>query len=55
METPCENEAELLEAAFDASPRKIVIKRPAKGAFLADKKPNYSIEGKAVRYDVFVM
>lgn len=55
LETPCENEAELLEAAFDVSPRKIVIKRPAKGAFLADKKPNYSIEGKAVRYDVFVM
>ena len=54
LEMPCENEEELLDAAFEAAPRKIVVKRPAKGAFLAGKKPSYSIDGKAVRYDVFV-
>ena len=55
LETPCENEEELLEAAFSAAPRKIVIKRPAKGEYLAGKKPSYIIDGKSVRYDVFTL
>jgi 16S rRNA (guanine1516-N2)-methyltransferase len=54
LENPCSNEEELLEAAIKSGPKKIVIKRPAKGAYLAGRKPDYSIEGKAIRYDVLV-
>ena len=53
LETPCSNEEDLFMAAFEAKPRKIVIKRPLKGPFLAGKKPDYSISGKAIRYDCF--
>ena len=54
LECPCADEAELLAAAVSANPRKIVIKRPLKGPFLAGRKPDYSVSGKAVRYDVLV-
>ena len=54
LEKPCENEDELLAAAISAHPRRIVIKRPAKGPYLAGRKPDYSLEGKAVRYDCIV-
>lgn len=54
LERPCANEEEMLQAALAAKPRKIVVKRPAKGEYLAGKKPSYSIGGKAVRYDVLV-
>lgn len=52
LERPCDDAAELLQAALDAHPRKVVVKRPPKGPFLADVKPSYSLAGKAVRYDV---
>ena len=55
LECPCENEQQLFEAALVANPKKIVVKRPAKGALLAGKKPDYSIGGKAVRYDCYVL
>lgn len=55
LEKPCSDETSLLEAAFAAKPHKIVIKRPIKGPFLADRKPDYSIKGKSVRYDCFVI
>lgn len=54
LERPCEDEEELLDAALAARPRKIVIKRPPKGPWLAGVKPSHSIAGKAVRYDVIV-
>ena len=54
LELPCSNEEELLEAAVSAGPHKIVIKRPIKGPYLAGRKPSYSVEGKAVRYDCLV-
>ena len=54
LEKPCENEDELLAAAIAAHPRRIVIKRPEKGPYLAGRKPDYSLEGKAVRYDCIV-
>ena len=54
LEQPCEDEAALLEAAFAAHPRKIVVKRPLKGPFLANRKPSYSLRGKTIRYDCFV-
>ena len=54
LERPCEDEEGLLQAALGAHPRKVVIKRPLKGPYLAGVKPSSSIEGKVVRYDVVV-
>ena len=54
LEQPCENEAALVEAAFAAHPRKVVVKRPVKGPHLAGIRPAYSLAGKAVRFDVYV-
>ena len=54
LERPCEDEARLLDAARAARPRKIVVKRPPKGPWLAGAKPSHSLAGKAVRYDVLV-
>ena len=52
LECPCVGEEALLNAAFCAMPDKIVIKRPEKGPFLANVRPDYSYPGKAIRYDV---
>ena len=51
IEMPCTNEVDMLYAATVAKPKRIVIKRPPKGEFLAGVKPDYSISGKAVRFD----
>lgn len=54
LETPCEDEEALMAAAFAAHPRKVVVKRPAKGPHLAGRKPSYTLTGKAIRYDCYV-
>ena len=54
LERPCENEAALLDAALAARPKRIVIKRPAKGPYLAGVKPSFSLLGSAVRFDCIV-
>ena len=54
LERPCAGEEELLNAAIQAGPEKIIIKRPLKGPFLAGRKRGYSIEGKTIRYDCLV-
>ncbi len=54
LEQPCTDEQQLLSTAVSLKPRKIVIKRPAKGKPLAGTKPSYSISGKAIRYDCLV-
>ena len=54
LERPCDDEDALLRAAVAAGPRKVVVKRPVKGPFLAGAKPSYSLAGKAVRYDCIV-
>ena len=54
LEAPCQNEGALLAAAISAAPRKVVVKRPAKGPHLAGVKPSHSLAGKAVRYDVIL-
>lgn len=53
LENPCVDEEELLAAAFKAEPKRIIVKRPLKGQPLAGKEPNYSVKGKAIRYDGF--
>lgn len=52
LESPCTDENEMLDAAILAKPNKIVIKRPLKGEWLAGRKPNYSLKGKSIRYDI---
>ena len=54
LERPCSNQEEILEAALSVHPRKVIVKRPIKGPHLADRKPSYSLAGKAVRYDCIV-
>lgn len=54
LERPCEDETLLFEAAQQAGPRKIVVKRPVKGPCLASRKPNYTLLGKTIRYDCYV-
>lgn len=53
LEIPCNDEAELILTAMMAKPKKLIIKRPPKGPYLAGLKPDFSIEGKAVRFDGF--
>jgi len=55
LEEPCADEQALLDAAIAAGPRKVVVKRPLKGACLANMKPSYDLRGKAIRYDVLVL
>lgn len=54
LECPCADEAKMLGAAINACPQKIVIKRPAKGPYLGGVKPDYALDGKAIRYDCIV-
>ena len=54
LESPCDDERGLLDAALAAAPRKVVVKRPPKGPWLAGARPSHSVSGKAVRYDVLV-
>ncbi|MBQ6621309.1 MAG: class I SAM-dependent methyltransferase [Mogibacterium sp.] len=54
LERPCADEQELLSAAMAAGPRRIVIKRPLKGPYLAGVRPGFEIRGKTVRYDCIV-
>lgn len=51
LEPPCSDAEALLEAAIKARPHKILIKRPVKGPYLADIKPDFSLSGKTIRYD----
>lgn len=55
LELPCSQENDLLQAAISCHPRKIVIKRPLKGPYLAGIKPGYSLNGRAIRYDCIVV
>jgi 16S rRNA (guanine1516-N2)-methyltransferase len=53
LERPCDDEDALFAAAREAAPKKLIVKRPLKGPFLAGAKPGYSVSGKAIRYDCF--
>ncbi len=54
LEKPCEEETELFAAAVSAGAHRILVKRPLKGPFLAGRKPDYSLNGKAIRYDGYI-
>ena len=53
MEPPCFEEEKLFEAAIKAAPDKVIVKRPLKSDYLSGKSPNYSLNGKAIRYDCY--
>ena len=44
----------LLEAALLVGANKVVVKRPLKGAPLAERLPSYSLKGKAIRFDIYL-
>lgn len=50
---PQDSEA-LLEWALEQDVARVVVKRPAKASILGVVQPSHNIEGKAVRYDVYV-
>ncbi len=54
LEIPCADEKQLLLTAMQTKPKKLIVKRPPKGPWLAGIKPDHSVEGKAVRFDCFV-
>ena len=55
LELPCDDESALFDAALAANPRKVIVKRPVKGPYLAGRAPSYSLSGKAVRYDCIAL
>ena len=46
--------AELLDVELRRAVERVVVKRPLKAAPLADKKPNFCVRGKTIRYDVYL-
>jgi 16S rRNA (guanine1516-N2)-methyltransferase len=52
---PASEVESLLRWALDQEVARVVIKRPAKSVQVADMKPSHCINGKAVRYDVYVL
>ena len=45
----------LLEQALAVARHRVVVKRPKKAPWLADKKPNFSMTGKAIRFDIYTL
>ena len=43
----------LLEAALACANNRVVVKRPRKSPCLAGRSPNFSVEGKAIRFDIY--
>lgn len=48
------NEAALLDAACQAAVRRVVVKRGRKAPPLARRAPSYTLQGRSVRFDVYV-
>ena len=55
LEPPCSEEKDLFDAAIRANPDKIIVKRPLKSECLAGREPSYTLKGKAIRYDCYVL
>ena len=45
----------LLADALAVARYRVVVKRPAGAGYLAETKPNYSLEGKSTRYDIYAL
>ena len=48
-----QDSAELLEAALQHDPARVVVKRPRKAPIIDGPKPSYALEGKSGRFDVY--
>jgi 16S rRNA (guanine1516-N2)-methyltransferase len=46
---------DLLANALAVAKYRVVVKRPTGAGFLAETKPNYSLEGKSTRYDIYAL
>jgi 16S rRNA (guanine1516-N2)-methyltransferase len=49
-----EDYSTLLATARSRARVRVVVKRPRKAPALADQAPDYSLEGKAVRFDIYI-
>ncbi len=45
----------LLDSALQIASHRVVVKRPRKAPFLAQKTPSYQLEGKSSRYDIYAL
>ncbi|MCP3908533.1 MAG: class I SAM-dependent methyltransferase [Oceanicoccus sp.] len=45
--------ASLLDQALVTARHRVIVKRPKKAEYLAGIKPNFSVEGKAIRFDIY--
>ncbi|MCR5216620.1 MAG: class I SAM-dependent methyltransferase [Lachnospiraceae bacterium] len=54
IENPCGDEEELIQKALLVGAKKIIIKRPPDGPYLAGITPSYSVTRKAVRFDCLI-
>ena len=45
--------AELLDAALQHDPARVVVKRPRKAPIIEGPKPSYALEGKSGRFDIY--
>lgn len=48
-----QQDGELLTAALDHAVYRVIVKRPIKGEFLAQRTPSFSIKGRSTRFDVY--
>ena len=55
LEPPCSEETDLFDAALKVGPSRIIVKRPLKSEYLAGREPSYTMKGKAIRYDCYVL
>ena len=51
---PDRDSGALLEIALKSARRRVVVKRPRRGGWLNDMKPDTCIESKKTRYDIYV-
>lgn len=49
------NDAELLQQALSKAKSRVVVKRPRIATSVPGPKPNFSIDGKAIRFDIYLM
>jgi 16S rRNA (guanine1516-N2)-methyltransferase len=50
-----EDSHKILDIALQKALYRVVVKRPAHSDYLGNLKPNYSLEGKSTRYDIFAL
>lgn len=48
-----EQDYELLKLSLQKSEKRVVVKRPLHAEYLAQKKPDFSYKGKAIRFDIY--